>query len=98
MSALAQVAAALGCKVEVIKSPGCSTPLVDMAEALSKAAFSRFRQLSLVHQDLEIPLVGLLPPRTLLHWVAHPTVDWNLGDKLLSELETQGLSLQAVSL
>ena len=98
VSALAQVAAALGCKVEVIKITRCSTPLADMADALSKAAFSRFRQLSLVHQDLEIPLVGLLPPRALLHWVARPTVDWNLGDKLLSELETQGLSLQAVSL
>ena len=46
VKAIATVAAGIGCQVDLVKITRCSTPLVDMADALSKCAFDRFWDLS----------------------------------------------------
>ena len=39
VAALATVAAGLGCRIDLCKITMCSTPMADMADALSKGAF-----------------------------------------------------------
>ena len=93
-SAIAQVAAALGCKVEVLKIPRCSDPFSTMADALSKGAFCRFRDLAHQVPGWSQPVHPLPVSKALLSWIASPAPDWNLGASLIQELRLQGLCLQ----
>ena len=82
VSALATVAAGLGCRAEVAKISRCSTPLAEMSDALSKAHFQRFWAVSR-SAGLSLPLDPVPVPAELLRWVQDPQVDWDLGDRLL---------------
>ena len=86
VKAIAQVAAGLGCTVDIVKVTRCSTPLATMADALSKAAFMRFWDLARSTDSVLLPLEpGWVPP-ALLQWVAAPKNDDELGHKILSQV------------
>ena len=92
-AAIAQVAAFIGCKVEVLKITRCSDDWASMADALSKGAFARFATL---HQRATgcRPSPSPLPvPPPLSAWVAAPSPDWDLGEKLVAYLRGRGLGL-----
>ena len=64
-----------------------------MADALSKGAFGRFATL---HQQATgaRPSPSPLPvPLPLSAWVAAPSPDWALGEKLVDALRARGLGL-----
>ena len=82
VTALACVAAGLGCKVEICKITRCSTPLADMADALSKSAFNRFWGIALHNGGFELQPEALAVPKSLLQWVLNPVPDFQLGDRV----------------
>ena len=90
VSALASVAAGLGCRVEICKIRRCSVPLAEMADALSKSAFGRFWHEAQLGGGFQLGADSLPVPRTLLQWIANPLPDFDLGDRLLRELAESG--------
>ena len=89
VTAVACVAAGLGCKVDIVKISRCSTPLASMADALSKADFRRFWALANEEVPGEMPLEPLEVPEALMRWVIHPKEDWDLGRRILRDLHSQ---------
>ena len=90
VSAIAEVAAGLGCRVELEKITRCSTPLADMADALSKAAWPRFWGLARQQEGVNLPLEPLKVPVELLNWIQAPKADFGLGSRLMKELSRSG--------
>ena len=90
VSAMADVAAGLGCRVQVKKILRCSSPLARMADALSKSDMNRFWGVSAEFGGFGLPWEPLPVPRALLHWLRHPRQDFDLGRRLLSELAASG--------
>ena len=95
VTALATVAANLGCRVEIAKILRCSTPLAAMSDALSKADFRRFRELSR-SEGLSLPLEPLRAPLELRRWLEDPRPDWDLGSRLLRGIAKRGCSVLAL--
>ena len=93
-AAIAQVAAFIGCRVEVVKITRCSNPWASMADALSKGALSRFLDLKRSTPGAFFPTTPLEVPRPLVDWVRSPSADWGLGDSLIGHLRRRGLGLQ----
>ena len=91
--AIARVAAGLGCRVDITKITRCSTPLADMADALSKCAFTRFWDLSKSAGFSSLPIDPAWIPSALVSWVNDPIPDDNLRDKILFELAKRTLVL-----
>ena len=89
----AQVAAFIGCRVEVLKITRCSNPWASMADALSKGAFTRFSSLKSTTPGAVFPALPLPVPRPLLDWVRTPSADWALGDVLVAHLRQAGIGL-----
>jgi hypothetical protein len=85
VKAIATVATAIGCRLDVQKIRRCSSPGAVMADHLSKADFNAFRRVAL---EYRWPVaVGPAPvPAALLLWLANPTKDDDLGSKLVCEL------------
>ena len=83
--ALAAVAAALGCRVFVEKVARCSSPPAVMADALSKAAFGKFREAAAA-AAWPLRLEPAWVPPALLRWVASPVEDECLGRDILRDL------------
>ena len=94
VSAIAKVAAGIGSRVDLVKITRCSTPLASMADALSKGEFGRFRAWQVSSFAKTLPFAPLEVSPALLRWVARPTADWQLGDKILAELSGRGLTLR----
>ena len=90
VSALASVAAGLGCEVQICKITRCSTILADMADALSKSAFGRFWSQAANGGGFQLEADSLPVPKSLIEWVANPVPDFELGDRLLRELARSG--------
>ena len=80
--AIAAVAAALGCKVDICKITRCSTSGAEMADAVSKADFGRFRRAG----GGELAAAPAVVPVELLRWAAAPVEDDDLGGRLLEDL------------
>ena len=78
----------------MVKITRCSDPFSSMADALSKGAFCRFRELGRLVPNWSQPVLPLPLPTAILNWVANPTADWDLGGAILDELRQQGLGLQ----
>ena len=90
VSAMADVAAGLGCRLQVKKVLRCSSPMASMADALSKADMARFWGIAHDHGGFGLPLAPLPLPRELLRWVQAPCRDFDLGRRLLVELAASG--------
>ena len=89
VKAIAAVAAALGCQLEVCKVTRCSDAGTEMADALSKADFRRFKEAGGSQLEIEPGNV----PLGLLSWAAAPVEDDDLADKLLREMAVKQLVL-----
>ena len=85
VKAIATVAAGIGCQVDIVKITRCSTPLADMADALSKCAFSRFWHLAKANSYLLEQAPAWIPP-ALVAWIQNPVPDDDLGQKILNNL------------
>ncbi len=83
VKAISTVAAALGCRVHIEKIGRCSTPEAEMADALSKGDFGRFRR---IPGGKEYGPTPERVPIALLRWAARPKEDDDLGRKILVEL------------
>lgn len=86
VKAIATVAAGIGCQVDLVKITRCSTPLADMADALSKCAFTRFWDLSKANSYSHNVAPAWIPP-ALVAWVQNPVPDDDLGGKILSNIK-----------
>ena len=64
-----------------------------MGPAIS-GAFCRFRDLGRLVPGWTQPAAPLLVSRVLMGWIAAPTEDWDLGQKLVVELGLDNLGLQ----
>ena len=76
-----------------MKITWCSTPLADMADALSKCAFSRFRDIAFAAGFTSLPLEPAWIPAPITAWLLDPVPDDFLGDKILRELAKRTLVL-----
>ena len=84
VKAISYVATGLGCNVDLVKISRCSTPLAEMADALSKAAFPKFW--SMANSFPRIPHEpGWVPP-ALMKWLANPIYDEDLGHRILLQV------------
>lgn len=90
VKAMYVVAAGIGCQVDVVKVTRCSTPLADMADALSKGSLQRFWSTADREGNLGLPLFPAPVPRALQRWIEDPKTDDRLGDKLLEEMFREG--------
>ena len=84
--ALADVAAGLGCRIQIKKILRCSTPLASMADALSKADFTRFWGVARQYGGFGLPPCSLLAPGPLRDWLERPRPDFDLGRRLLLDI------------
>ena len=82
------MAAALGCRVFVEKVARCSSAPAVMADALSKAAFGKFREAAAA-AGWPLRLEPAWIPPALLHWVANPTDEVDLGMRILMDLQSR---------
>ena len=87
VKAIGEVAAGLGCRVDICKVTRCSSPGTVMADALSKSDFSRFRG---VPEAAGLPAAPAVVPRALLAWIARPDVRDDLGSRILREIAAGG--------
>ena len=90
VSALADVAAGLGCRVAVEKITRCSSAMASMSDALSKADFARFWGIANRFGGFGLPSVSLPVPPALLAWVRQPKEDFDLGRRLLLDIAEHG--------
>ncbi len=86
VKALASIGAALGCAIDIQKVTRCSCQSTEMADALSKADFARFRRCEGGSKFARGP--GAVP-MALFKWLARPEEDDEVGGKILSELATR---------
>ena len=90
VKAIATVAAGIGCRFDVEEVTRCSSPLAVMADALSKAKFSKFWQQAYALGGLGLPLEPLRVPLALRVWLEDPVPSVDLGQRLLRELGEAG--------
>ena len=85
VTAISAVAAAIGCTVHLVKVSRCSSTGTELADALSKADFKRFRN---VAQDAcwGLDCAPAAIPSQLLAWIDKPTPDMDLAEKILKQL------------
>jgi hypothetical protein len=85
VKAVATVASGIGCWVEIVKITRCSTAGADMADALSKADFTRFWSLS-DGAGFDCPVGPAWVPVSLVAWLESPCPDEGLGQRILGEI------------
>jgi hypothetical protein len=83
--AIACIADAVNCRVDLVDVRRCSSTGPILADDLSKGLFGRFKA-NAAAADWELNNLPATIPRTLLHWVANPVVDDELGQRILKEL------------
>ncbi len=90
VKAIADIAAALGCRIDIVKVARCSSAGTEAADAISKANFRAFRSCFGQDQFREGPAAI---PRALLAWAVSPYEDDNLGRKILEEIAVKTIVL-----
>jgi len=88
VSAMAAMAAGIGATVCVEKIARCSDPGTLMADALSKSAFTKFREAA--PAGWRLPSAPETVPLAILRWLDRPGPDEDLGMKLLREIACKG--------
>jgi len=86
--AAATVAAAIGCRMEVLKVTRCSAAGPIMADHLSKAKFREFRA-EADRNDWTLQTAPAAIPRALLRWLDRPGPYDGLGTEILKEIGGQ---------
>ena len=83
--AIFQVSTALDCDIDIVKVTRCSDTGSEMADALSKAEFLRFRQIANDGNHHVSDHMGNVS-QSLLSWINQPQDDWYLGDRILRDM------------
>jgi hypothetical protein len=86
--ATATVAAAIGCRLEVVKITRCTGDGAKMADQLSKARFALFRQTA-ADAGWELRTSPAAIPAVLLSWLDKPFPCDGLGAEILKEIGAQ---------
>jgi hypothetical protein len=73
----------LGCKVTIEHLPRNSNPLSKLADQLTRSSTTGPAQEQAVSCAASLPM-----PPALIHWLNHPTEDWNLPIKLLNHVKS----------
>ncbi len=81
-------AAAIGCRLEVVKITRCSSDGAKMADQLSKARFAQFRQTAAA-ADWKLDVAPARIPSVLLSWLDRPYPCDALGGEILKEIGAQ---------
>ena len=92
VKALAAVAAALGCWVQIEKVTRCSTVGAAMADALSKGSIRGCFAMADAY-DWALGPVPAVVPRAILRWLVHPVVNDCLGEEILVEMARSSVVL-----
>ena len=85
VSAIGAVAAALGSHVTIKKVARCSSTGAILADALSKAAFDKFRDVSAA-ASWPVSLEPSWVPPSLLAWIANPSDSYDLGERIILDI------------
>jgi hypothetical protein len=85
VKAIGTVAAALDCRVDIVKITRCSNTGAKLADSLSKAEFREFRD-EAEKEDWQLDTAPAWVPTSILAWIARPVADDLLGEKILREL------------
>jgi hypothetical protein len=93
VKAIGTVAAGLGCQIFIEKITRCSNTGADMADALSKADFCRFRRIG-VGAGWPLAVGPAWVPASLLDWLSDPRADEDLGSRLLADISKKGAVLK----
>ena len=86
-----EVATSLNCRVYVKSIRRCSTKAAICADALSKADFVTFNKLMPEHEANPAIL-----PKSYVKWLQNPVDDPYLGDRIIAELKSNGISVMNV--
>ena len=89
VKAIGTVAAGIGCRFAIKKIRRRSNAGAVMADALSKADFTEFK-LTAASKSWQLNLEPAWIPPAILYWVANPTVDPELGTKVLRNIVENG--------
>jgi len=95
VKAAATIAAALRCRLEVVKIRRCSCPGAVMADALSQGDFRRFKAAAAACGGSPAATPALVP-RAIARWLVRPVADDDLGQRILREMAAGGVSLLGV--
>jgi hypothetical protein len=76
------IAAFLGCWVTVQHLPRMSTPSARLADRLTRKSTTRRADLVTISQAVPYAI-----PTALSRWLAYPTEDWSLPDRLLASVK-----------
>jgi len=85
VKATATVAAAIGCRLSVVKIRRCSAAGASMADALSKAQFNKCREIGRM-DGWQLRRAPAQIPAAVLRWLANPVKDDDLGGRILREI------------
>ena len=89
MTAVAAVAAALGCSISLEKITRCSCVVAELADKLSKADFKGFRTCAAA-AGWPLDVAPAAVPVELLVWLDKPVPDDDLATSLLAGMERMG--------
>jgi len=78
------VAAGIQCQLTITKITRCSNTAAVLADELSKGRFQAFRRK--LPNSWELPADPASIPPSLLYWVAKPTRDEMLGQRILADI------------
>jgi hypothetical protein len=84
VTAIGRVATAAGCRLTIEKITRCSNTGAELADELSKGRFTAFKRKLPANWAIKPEPARI--PASILAWIAVPTVDCNLGDKILRDL------------
>ena len=96
VKAISVVAAGLGCHVDILKVTRCSGQGAILADLISEASFSEFRQRSR-EWGMEMEAAPASIPKVLMEWVCLLRPDDKLGQRLLMHLAQEGLEVLSYS-
>jgi hypothetical protein len=84
VTAIGRVTAAAGCRLTIEKVARCSNTGAELADELSKGRFGAFKRKLPANWVIRTEPARI--PASILAWIAVPTVEYNLGDKILHDL------------
>jgi hypothetical protein len=87
VNAISVVSSAAGCQVTIDKITRCSDSGSELADELSKGRFQAFKRK--LPPSWQINAEPAWIPRSILAWIAQPSEDTNLGEKILRDIRNK---------